>query len=280
MNPTRYSSSPTMAHVPVDLLGAPWVGDAGPELANIYLHARYYDSSLGMFLSPDPSATNARQSSVAARALSLISVPSANDLLRQGVGTNLYSYGGGDPINRLDPSGLEWFEICDAWKIEERKRDDGVLDWILTDECNSWHTEWRDDPNVPEDEDVWKKRRDDKRKKREEEERCRTTGICSEEDFEKWMAQEKCKADWENYRNQTAPANYRSGPGVYQRAGRRVGQVALLPAGHPGADLGRRALWLLFGDTLGQIYDSYFGEDLPDDISWVPSPPPSCQLPS
>ncbi len=50
----------------------------GPELANIYLHARYYDSSLGIFLSPDPI----------------------------GADSNTYRYAGGDPANYSDPSGL------------------------------------------------------------------------------------------------------------------------------------------------------------------------------
>ena len=46
------SSLPNAA--PVDPLGAPWMSPAGPDLATIYLHARYYDAQLGMFLSPDP----------------------------------------------------------------------------------------------------------------------------------------------------------------------------------------------------------------------------------
>lgn len=55
----------------------------GQELANIYLHARYYDSQLGMFLSPDPSC-----------------------VLAPGVGLNRYSYSMGDPVNSLGRSGL------------------------------------------------------------------------------------------------------------------------------------------------------------------------------
>ncbi len=62
----------------VDLLGAPWVAKSGPDLANIYLHARYYDSALGIFLSPDPA----------------------------GADMNAYRYGSNDPVNMLDPSGL------------------------------------------------------------------------------------------------------------------------------------------------------------------------------
>jgi len=77
MNLARSSCSSTHAG-PVDVLGAPWVCQAGPDLASIYLHARYYDSSLGMFLSPDPA----------------------------GADSNSYRYGGGDPANFVDPTGL------------------------------------------------------------------------------------------------------------------------------------------------------------------------------
>jgi hypothetical protein len=54
------------------------VSQAGPELANIYLHARYYDSVLGVFLSPDPAGTD----------------------------RNTYRYSFGDSVNFSDPSGL------------------------------------------------------------------------------------------------------------------------------------------------------------------------------
>ncbi len=50
----------------------------GPELANIYLHARYYDSALGIFLSPDPA----------------------------GADRNTYRYSFGDSVNFSDSSGL------------------------------------------------------------------------------------------------------------------------------------------------------------------------------
>ena len=53
------------------------------ETGLTYLHARYYDSSLGMFVSPDPS-----------------------DPLEGGVGLNRFSYVMGDPVNGLDRSGL------------------------------------------------------------------------------------------------------------------------------------------------------------------------------
>jgi len=50
----------------------------GPGLATIYLHARYYDPALGIFLSPDPA----------------------------GADSNTYRYSGGDPVNFSDRSGL------------------------------------------------------------------------------------------------------------------------------------------------------------------------------
>jgi RHS repeat-associated protein len=53
------------------------------ETGLMYLHARYYDPVLGVFLSPDPS-----------------------DPLEEGVGTNRYIYGLGNPIWYRDPGGL------------------------------------------------------------------------------------------------------------------------------------------------------------------------------
>jgi len=79
VNIARSSSSITLAHVPVDILGAPWVAPSGSDLANIYLHARYYDPALGIFLSPDPI----------------------------GADLNTYRYSLGDPVNLSDPSGLD-----------------------------------------------------------------------------------------------------------------------------------------------------------------------------
>lgn len=60
-----------------------WIGErTDPETGLTYLHARYYDLSLGRFLSPDwwdPSYL--------------------------GVGTDRYGYSMGDPINKSDPNG-------------------------------------------------------------------------------------------------------------------------------------------------------------------------------
>ncbi|MEQ1901880.1 MAG: RHS repeat-associated core domain-containing protein, partial [Devosia sp.] len=53
-----------------------------PETGLTYLHARFYDASLGRFLSPDWW-----------------------DPTDPGVGTNRYAYAGGDPVNDQDPNG-------------------------------------------------------------------------------------------------------------------------------------------------------------------------------
>lgn len=81
--PTRQPVRPTP---PVP---ARWSG-AGPDLANIYLHARYYDSALGIFLSPDPI----------------------------GADSNTYRYSYGDSVNFSDPTGLDPsipFDPCLVW---------------------------------------------------------------------------------------------------------------------------------------------------------------------
>lgn len=56
--------------------------DSGTDLT--YLHARYYDSQLGLFVSPDPLPP-----------------------VKPGVGLNRYAYVFGNPVNRSDRSGLE-----------------------------------------------------------------------------------------------------------------------------------------------------------------------------
>ena len=81
MQPSVLAAQPIA--VPVDLLCEPWVSDSRPDLANICLHARYYDSALGIFLSPDPI----------------------------GADRNAYRYSAGDPINLKDPSGEACFDV-------------------------------------------------------------------------------------------------------------------------------------------------------------------------
>ena len=53
-----------------------------PEVGLLYLHARYYDPKLGIFVSPDTW-----------------------DPLKEGVGTNRYAYAGNDPVNKADRNG-------------------------------------------------------------------------------------------------------------------------------------------------------------------------------
>jgi len=60
-----------------------WIGErTDPETGLTYLHARYYDASLGRFLSPDWW-----------------------DVSDPAVGTDRYGYSMGDPVNKADPSG-------------------------------------------------------------------------------------------------------------------------------------------------------------------------------
>lgn len=53
-----------------------------PEVGLLYLHARYYDPKIGIFVSPDTW-----------------------DPLLPGVGTNRYAYAGNDPVNKADRNG-------------------------------------------------------------------------------------------------------------------------------------------------------------------------------
>ena len=52
------------------------------EAELMYLNARYYDPTLGLFLQPDWF-----------------------EVTKQGVGTNRYAYSANDPVNAMDPSG-------------------------------------------------------------------------------------------------------------------------------------------------------------------------------
>lgn len=70
-----------------DPCGARFSG-ADPEYAGIYLHARYFDPQLGIFLSPDPIGVAG--------------------------GMNEYGYGLGNPVNGADRSGLAMQWVCSA----------------------------------------------------------------------------------------------------------------------------------------------------------------------
>jgi RHS repeat-associated protein len=63
------------------------------ETGLTYLHARYFDPQLGLFLSPDPLAPT-----------------------RPGVGLNRYAYGFGNPVNVTDRAGLDglWGDCNDG----------------------------------------------------------------------------------------------------------------------------------------------------------------------
>jgi RHS repeat-associated protein len=67
-----------------------YIGERQDEDTGLsYLHARYYDSALGLFLSPDPLSP-----------------------IEPGVGFNRYAYTGGNPIDASDPSGLAMIMAC------------------------------------------------------------------------------------------------------------------------------------------------------------------------
>ena len=67
-----------------------------PATGLVRFGARDYDASTGRWTAPDPLAFAGRE-------------------------TNLYEYGGGDPVNRRDPSGLEHEERANAWLWQYRR---------------------------------------------------------------------------------------------------------------------------------------------------------------
>jgi RHS repeat-associated protein len=75
-----------------------WIGERYDADAGLqYLNARYYDPELGMFTQPDWW-----------------------EVTQAGVGTNRYSYAGGDPVNGVDPSGHNFWSdlgqsLSDTW---------------------------------------------------------------------------------------------------------------------------------------------------------------------
>ena len=68
--------------------------DRPPHIPNMYLHARYYDPTLGIFLSPDRLHPK-----------------------MPGVGMNRYAYAGGNPINATDRSGLKRVCTHEEWRL-------------------------------------------------------------------------------------------------------------------------------------------------------------------
>ena len=72
--------------------------DAEAEL--MYLNARYYDPTLGLFLQPDWF-----------------------EVTKQGVGTNRYAYSANDPVNAMDPGGNETVFVGGAGDSGDYKDD-------------------------------------------------------------------------------------------------------------------------------------------------------------
>ena len=71
-----------------------WIGEREEETELVYLNARYYDPEIGRFTAPDP-------------------------IVRLGQGLNRYSYSWNNPINFLDPSGLDPPPECDGMTDDE-----------------------------------------------------------------------------------------------------------------------------------------------------------------
>ena len=88
-----------------------------PETGLMYLNARYMDPSFGRFVSPDTA--NPADTSV---------------------GTNRYAYSLNDPINRLDPAGLDSFGAGSP-------NEDGKYD-LGGDGIGSYAGGWEHDPNI------------------------------------------------------------------------------------------------------------------------------------
>jgi RHS repeat-associated protein len=78
----------------VSSLSKGYIGErVDPETGLNYLNARYYDASLGRFISPDDW-----------------------DPTLAGVGTNRYAYAGNDPVNKSDPNGHSfWNDLVNAF---------------------------------------------------------------------------------------------------------------------------------------------------------------------
>jgi len=63
------------------------------ESGNDYFGARYYASSMGRMLSPDPVFISA-------------------DRIADPQGLNLYAYGRNNPLTITDPTGLDFYQMC------------------------------------------------------------------------------------------------------------------------------------------------------------------------
>jgi RHS repeat-associated protein len=118
-----------------------------PETGLTYLHARYYDSQLGLFLSPDPIGV-------------------------QG-GLNLYGYGLGNPISNADRTGLDTRDGSGGDRCRDSNGfvpaecqgpDDGDPFEICVFCDDSWRNElpdWIQNPVGP----GWRRRGDERRRR-------------------------------------------------------------------------------------------------------------------
>jgi RHS repeat-associated protein len=68
-----------------------------------YMHARYYNPNQERFLSVDPALS--------------VKLATANPQA-----WNRYSYVANNPINRIDPTGLDWFHVGDTWEWHKRHK--------------------------------------------------------------------------------------------------------------------------------------------------------------
>jgi RHS repeat-associated protein len=80
-----------------------WIGERYDADAGLqYLNARYYDPELSLFLQPDWF-----------------------EVTKAGVGTNRFSYSANDPVNKLDPSGNDWWMSREkSDKFHKQKSDE------------------------------------------------------------------------------------------------------------------------------------------------------------
>jgi RHS repeat-associated protein len=99
------------------------------ESGNDYFGARYYGSSMGRFLSPDPSG------------LTYADITNPQSL-------NLYSYALNNPLKNIDPTGLYCFYGGQGDTVEN---DSDASDYDFTStgtgECNSSGGQWIDNPS-------------------------------------------------------------------------------------------------------------------------------------
>jgi len=86
-----------------------WIGErTDPETGLTYLHARYYDATLGRFLAPDWW-----------------------DITEPGVGTNRYAYAGNDPVNGSDRNGHADEKDDPFWWVNDLDQKARLRDALL-----------------------------------------------------------------------------------------------------------------------------------------------------